>query len=387
MPALLAFCCLPIGGAFSTYFYKGGLFVFDAYFIAFTIAAYARVMITNTRLPASPVLWVICIVVAYGIVGIFAGPADKYFFRDIRLVLFLLYLYTFLTIGYWLWVPSRNQAISLFFISSISCIVLSAANAGGLIEYSDNYYEANSFRYIAVPTYIAASFVILSRFVERIFARRLVYFTLLSLCFLAISLSGSRVLVFGSAAIFLLTRAARPINLAWASVALTLVGVGLVQGSTSQIYERLFNLEPVRVMHELQNRFLPFIDVLAEFQGPNYITGLGFGTKFEIPWFAYREMKDIRNNYIDSAYLTLYAKLGFMGLAYLGVTVNALTKVAGLTTRAELLSVWAFFVVYLGVYCMPYQIVAVGFVVGFFLFHCVREGYGQNTTRRLPVTT
>jgi len=41
----------------------------------------------------------------------------------------------------------------------------------------------------------------------------------------------------------------------------------------------------------------------------NYITGLGLGTYFEIPWFEYRGL-DPKLNTIDSTYLTLFVKYG-----------------------------------------------------------------------------
>jgi hypothetical protein len=114
------------------------------------------------------------------------------------------------------------------------------------------------------------------------------------------------------------------------------------------------------LLQQLATRYGPALDVIFSFEPPNYIFGHGFGTVFDITWFEYRSL-DTKNNFVDSTYLTFFAKYGFLGLVYITLITIALVS---LTPRSIKIPLLAYLLILFVTFAITYQSASVGLIVG-----------------------
>tara|TARA_B100000795_G_scaffold112494_1_gene83319 strand:- start:37176 stop:38426 length:1251 start_codon:yes stop_codon:yes gene_type:complete len=70
------------------------------------------------------------------------------------------------------------------------------------------------------------------------------------------------------------------------------------------------------ISESFATRFSPFINAISDFSSLNFILGKGLGLTFYIDWFVWRTEINNYNVYLDSLYLTLYAKYGVFSILF-----------------------------------------------------------------------
>jgi hypothetical protein len=361
--ALLA---VPSSLAFQEFTYRYGLYAYEYFFIPL-LAIYPLGAALRSRAPHKLELAALAVVLSAGLIGfeLHDRPIDKYALRDLRPVLFVAEALAFFAlIERARRVPSSTRTgLMLGLAAAASAFFGFALVAGGVYRPQDAFYEENSFRSIAVGTYGALIVLIwLSSLGPRPFVRmRLLWLTTIAAASAAVLLSGARVVVVATAVACLVAGRLRARRL----IVLSVIGAAGIAAflaismrlEVSRVTEAS-TLEGIRAQFLI--RYGPAVDVMGGMRWWEWVVGKGVGTTFEIPWFEYRG-KDTRNNFIDSAYLTLAVKFGIAGILYLLVFVRAVgvgTLPPG-TSRGVLvlLSVLAFTM------AIPYQGFAIGLPV------------------------
>lgn len=103
------------------------------------------------------------------------------------------------------------------------------------------------------------------------------------------------------------------------------------------------------LLFQITNRFSPALSLIDKMSWYNYIFGLGAGTYFDIPWFAYRGL-ETQNISVDSLYLTMYVKYGLFGL----MLIALFTKVAVNGLKANVKS--SYNILFNNVFCVSYTL-------------------------------
>lgn len=242
----------------------------------------------------------------------------------------------------------------------------------GVFHFDDEFYARNSFRYFAVSSYFCFGFFAFNSFLPAEERRGTLYFLALGASMLGIILTGFRVMTFVALMLFVIgsMKSRRGIVL---TISLLFIGSPLVlftQASGDDgpsALSRLSEISPEIIFYQIQSRFLPFFLEFQKFKPIEVWLGGGFGQTFEIPWFAHREAKDNINNFVDSTYLTLYAKFGIfapMLLMTYGFSYSRLLyperKGMVFLVAIGLSMLWM-------VYSMPYQMTSIGLALLLFL--------------------
>lgn len=362
--AALLTVVLPIGNAYSDYFYRYGLLAYDYYFFALLSCFVYASLKGRASLLKSNVLILVAVLLLYALVSLFDVAFDKYYLRDFRLIIFVLQIYLLLSVGAAEIDFSGRRVLLLFMIAALSSLFFAFAGYYGLVSFEDTFYEENSFRYFAASSYVSVVFVLVSRFLSEEIKLSLLYHLVLILSFAAIFLTGFRLLIFVVVAIFAFSRIRTLGGMVATGIGLLVATTFLVGSEGGELVQRVSSVDGRVIAKDLTSRYSPFFDRVALFSNYELVFGAGFGSVFEIPWFEYRESKDVLNNFVDSAYLTIYAKLGVFSLFYLLTVSRSLVLLADMDCREARISVLAFLCGAYLVYCVPYQSAAVGLLFG-----------------------
>jgi hypothetical protein len=355
---VLVLLAVPSSTAFAALTYQYGLHVGD-YFFLVLLAAYpfraTREAQPRWTLRIFAMLGVVFVISLVGLL-VAGRPIDKYVLRDLRPFLLVSEALMF-------WLLARRVNLSgsvilwLGIAAGISPFIGFWLITSGVYAVTDVFYEANSFRYLAIGSYASAVVLMWLSAMGRP-AGRILTLVAASAAMAALVLSGSRTLIVATVLGCAVAGPLRPTRLvtvgaigaivlgafAYVSVAL---GVDRVSSGTTA--------EGLGV--QLAVRFGPALSQLHDMRAWQYVVGSGLGTKFEIPWFGYRDL-DAFSNAIDSTYLTLAVKFGLVGLAYLWAFVQAfgVGRVSPGMSRALLL----FMGIVFWTSALPYQNYAFG---------------------------
>lgn len=374
LPMTTLLLCLPVGNAMSIYFYKGGLFFFDFYFLAI----FVRFLIEG-RLAGKWGIFGAVLVFVWSLIALADGvPLDLHFLRDFRLILYLITLICFATL------QSRDVIFTgqhikwLAAISGASCLLYGLMTAAGVFQFDDEFYVRNSFRYFAVSSYFCFGFFAFSSFLPASDRRGPLFILALSASMVGIALTGFRVMSFVALMLFIIggMKSARGVVL---SVGLLFLGAPLVfltQGAGDEganALSRLGEFSPEIVLYQIQTRFSPFFVELSKFEPIEFWVGGGFGQTFEIPWFAHREAKDNLNNYVDSTYLTIYGKFGVISAVMMMVYALCYSRILKPNGRGAVFLVVIGLSLLWAVYSIPYQMASIGLALPLFFIGSARR--------------
>ncbi|WP_236198429.1 DUF6369 family protein [Pseudomonas pseudonitroreducens] len=178
---------------------------------------------------------------------------------------------------------------------------------------------------------------------------------------LSVVLSGYRVLILATLAAALLSSFRQPKKLLLALIITPACVAIFIYLSTLFGANRV--IESITLdgaLSQLSTRYAPAFDVIASFTPTNYLLGAGFGTVFEIDWFGYRSL-DTTNNFVDSAYITFFAKYGLAGIFMLSLIVLSFRSLAPTSLKAPIsIYLLTLFIVY----AISYQAASAGMIVG-----------------------
>lgn len=295
------------------------------------------------------------------LVSLSASGLDKYFLKDLRPLINIFFFWVIFDILRGdAFVCSEKGIDRLSLAAAIFAFLKFGILNTGIYGYQDEYYEANSFRYLDAATYFCALYIIyVSCILKRLDLFRYLSLTLSLLCVL---LGNSRFML---AALIIAIVAVNIKSLKSGLVAVAgavLLTLSFYQISVFLDISRVVdNLDYIKIMGQLAVRFGPALEVMNSFSWHNYLVGEGAGTTFYIPWFAYRGLEEVHSN-IDSAYLTYFVKYGLISIIPLWLFVNASIPASAART-AFLIFLLAMFLVS----ATPYQPYCVGFVMAIVL--------------------
>lgn len=360
---LLLVLLFPIGNFLAAYFYKGGLYFFDFYFISLLFR-----LIVNQKIEGAIALFACVGLSFYALWDLFQSQyLDKYFLRDFRLIIHLFYIISLLTIFKRITIsPSFIKMAAI--VASSNCLIYSQLIGNGIIfTGEDQFYIDNSYRYLSIATYFCFGFVAFNSFLPIQAKHGYLGFFTLTLCIVSVALSGMRMLLVVSICAYLLGRkgvTSRVIFLFFIAIAFFVFQFLQVQsGQGSLLVERLLDLDVSTIAYGLSTRFYPALELISNFGPVNFFLGGGFGTVYEIPWFDYRDSKDNLNNFVDNTYLTLFGKFGLLSILLLLALLFSYRRILGAANFSLFISVGFTFSMLWLVYAVPYQMTAIGLLL------------------------
>ncbi|HHI0597561.1 TPA: DUF6369 family protein, partial [Escherichia coli] len=286
---------------------------------------------------------------------------DKYLLKDIRPVIMIFTAVYFSGLVLRIDGYNKNTIFKILFVMFIFSIIHLILPRLGVLVYKDEYYEDNSYRYLDASTYVAAIYII-NYFTSNMknecgkWARLCFYAAIL--CVL-VGNSRFMLLAIFASIIFVSVKDVKKMaiySLSAILVAGLFLGVSVYVGA-----DRVVNgFSGDVLLFQITNRFSPALSLIDKMSWYNYIFGLGAGTYFDIPWFAYRGL-DTQNISVDSLYLTMYVKYGLFGL----MLIALFTKVAvnGLEANVKK-AVIIFCLIMYFVSAIPYHPYSLGIIVG-----------------------
>lgn len=354
-------CTLPTSNAYSQVISFQGVYFYDA----FTVGYIARLFFEfqpgerpKTKLEPMSILVILLHFVLISI-ALTYETIDKYFVKDIRPVLNVLFfvlvfdLYKKSTL-----VITDKLKERAFVMASAASFVKIILLVSGIYGFQDEYYEDNAFRYLDASSYFCVIYII-SRFANAgsISGIRLIA---LVASVLSVLLANSRFILFSLGVAAAGISLNKPKRIIICLLAGTVLAAAFYFVSVELDASRVIdNLSIERITAQLDNRFGPALERIREFSGLNYLIGLGAGTTFEIPWFAYRGLETTHSN-IDSAYLTYIAKYGAIGfLLLVGFAFAAIPK--SNISKAARIFLFSMFIVS----ATPYQPYCIGLISSF----------------------
>ena len=306
---------MPTSNQFMSFTSFNGIYFYD-YFFMF-ISVYYFFVLFESKIILKKNIY--NIIIGLSILVFYIGLAftnsvtlDKYLLRDIRpfITLFYAFILTSLINKEILNIKNLIYVLIGVFIFKIVFFLLMFLG----FAFNDVYYQQNIYRYFDATTFISCLFIIFHVFNrDKIlqYSSKFSLNLLILLSIIIVLISNLRILFF---ALLLIYFIASNINFFKKIVASIIFLVLFIASSHLMQSERVLTSNSKEIVAiQLASRFGPALDKINEMSTHNYITGLGLGTYFEIPWFEYRGL-DTKLNTIDSTYLTLFVKYGLFSL-------------------------------------------------------------------------
>ncbi|MWV15956.1 hypothetical protein F3I16_07800 [Pseudomonas sp. L-22-4S-12] len=318
-------------------------------------------------------LLIILVLVVYLAIGAAIYGVDKYLVREVRLILCialpLLMLPAVQKVKF-----TDNEIGKIVIIASIFHFFAFYAFSNNMISVANVYYsEENQYRYSGFSTYLCAAFIIFSGTNTEKFTKNIIFYIANILALSVILIAGSRIMMLGLV-----------LSLMFASITnlkrfICAVVVGLFVGVIFVYMAHLLNVDRLNSTFSLEGivdqvviRLSPATNILERAGVIQAVLGHALGVTFEIPWFEYQNL-DTKHNTIDSAYLTLWVKIGVFALLY----VYALIKMAAFGQSARTRkAIYVFLFIIMITTSIPYQ--PLFFVFTLFMLTLSRVGYGRN---------
>lgn len=362
---LLIIAIIPTGNSYADFISLQGVYYFDFYLIGFFILILKSIMSysseKNISIPYSTLFGIftyLCIILVSVVSN---NIVDKYLLKDIRPVIMIFTAVYFSGLVLRIDGYNKNTIFKILFVMFIFSIIHLILPRLGVSVYKDEYYEDNSYRYLDASTYVAAIYII-NYFTSNMkkecgkWARLCFYAAIL--CVL-VGNSRFMLLAIFASIIFVSVKDVKKMaiySLSAILVAGLFLGVSVYVGA-----DRVVNgFSGDVLLFQITNRFSPALSLIDKMSWYNYIFGLGAGTYFDIPWFAYRGL-ETQNISVDSLYLTMYFKYGLFGL----MLIALFTKVAvnGLKANVKK-AVIIFCLIMYFVSAIPYHPYSLGIIVG-----------------------
>lgn len=356
----LMLAVFPTGNAYSEMISSTGLYFFDFYTLGALIALCVRqLVLTNPQFRVSANLLVgSALFVALLAVGSTDIP-DKYLLKDIRPLIMML---SFLVIANVTSLAAKRLRLNTLLKLLIAMTILNVLDIAwlrwGLYRYQDVYYAENAYRYLDAGTYAAVAYLIYYFITPRLFAeeKRLAAVCMVT-SFVCLFIANSRFILLSVFIAIIIHQYSKPYRMMGIALLGAVTMFAFIAVSDLIGAERINDaLSSKELVVQLVIRFSPAFTLISDMNFVHYLVGLGAGTYFDIPWFAYRGL-DERNANIDSAYLTYFVKYGLLGLYLLFVFIVSVTH--HLNNRVAV-SISTFLGLMFIVSATPYQPYAIG---------------------------
>ncbi len=306
---------LPTSNQFMAYTSYSGIYFYDFFFFLFSFY-YLITLFNDKKIFKKNILNIsiaFFLILFYSIYAFSNSVVfDKYLLRDIRPFLTLFYAFVIISTFKQKIISIKRLVNILILVFVLKVLFFMGIYFG--FSFKDQYYEDNIFRYFDASTFIACLYLICSIFKKNKILESVPKFSFNLLFFLScfiILISNLRILLFALVVIYFIYLRINLFKKIFSVFSFIFLFI-----SSSYLLEadRILNANTSKgVAIQLATRFGPAIEKISEMKTIEYIYGLGLGTYFEIPWFKYRGL-DTKLNTIDSTYLSLFVKYGFLSL-------------------------------------------------------------------------
>ena len=302
---------MPTSNQFMSFTSFNGVYFYD-YFFMF-ISVYYFFVLFESKIILKKNIY--NIIIGLSILVFYIGLAftnsvtlDKYLLRDIRPFITLFYAFILTSLINKEILNIKNLIYVLIGVFIFKIFFFLSIFLG--FAFNDVYYQENIYRYFDATTFISCLFIIFHLFnrdkILQYSSKFSLYF-LISLSIIIVLISNLRILFFALLLIYFIVS---NINFFKKIVASIIFLTLFIASSHLMQSDRVLTSNSKEIVAvQLASRFGPALVKINEMSTYNYITGLGLGTYFEIPWFEYRGL-DTQLNTIDSTYLTLFVKYG-----------------------------------------------------------------------------
>ena len=302
---------VPSSNQFMSFTSFNGIYFYD-YFFMFISVYYFFVLFESKIILKKNIYNIIIglsILTFYTVLAFVNSVAlDKYLLRDIRPFLTLFYAFIFTSLITKQIVNIKNLIYLLIGVFIFKIFFFLSIFIG--FAFNDVYYQENIYRYFDATTFVASLFLIFHVFNrDKIlqYSSKFALNLLILLSLIIVLISNLRILFFALLLIYFLVS---NINFFKKIVSSIIFLTLFIASSYLMQSDRVLTSSSKEIIAvQLASRFGPALVKINEMSTYNYITGLGLGTYFEIPWFEYRGL-DTKLNTIDSTYLTLFVKYG-----------------------------------------------------------------------------
>ena len=306
---------MPTSNQFMSFTSFNGVYFYD-YFFMF-ISVYYFFVLFESKIILKKNIY--NIIIGLSIFAFYSGLAfansvalDKYLLRDIRPFITLFYAFILTSLINKEILNIKNLIYVLIGVFMFKIVFFLLMFLG--FAFNDVYYQQNIYRYFDATTFISCLFIIFHVFNrDKIlqYSSKFSLNLLILLSIIIVLISNLRILFF---ALLLIYFIASNINFFKKIVASIIFLSLFIASSYLMQSDRVLTSNSKEIVAvQLASRFGPALVKINEMSTYNYITGLGLGTYFEIPWFEYRGL-DTKLNTIDSTYLTLFVKYGLFSL-------------------------------------------------------------------------
>ena len=306
---------MPTSNQFMSFTSFNGVYFYD-YFFMF-ISVYYFFVLFESKIILKKNIY--NIIIGLSILVFYIGLAftnsvtlDKYLLRDIRPFITLFYAFILTSLINKEILNIKNLIYVLIGVFMFKIVFFLLMFLG--FAFNDVYYQQNIYRYFDATTFISCLFIIFHFFNrDKIlqYSSKFSLNLLILLSIIIVLISNLRILFF---ALLLIYFIASNINFFKKIVASIIFLTLFIASSYLMQSDRVLTSNSKEIVAvQLASRFGPALVKINEMSTYNYITGLGLGTYFEIPWFEYRGL-DTKLNTIDSTYLTLFVKYGLFSL-------------------------------------------------------------------------
>lgn len=360
---LLIIGVIPTGNSYADFISVQGIYYFDFYLVGLFFIFFKSLACNNNFSISLVTALGIFLYISYIMVGVFINNSvDKYILKDLRpIIMIVTSVYLFNTIKQFIEYDKKTILKILFIMFCFSVVHLILPRLGVSV-YKDEYYEDNSYRYLDASTYVAALYVIYyfsGRFLkleEPKWAKLCFYSAIV--CVLVGNSRFMLLAIFLSIILVSIKDIKKAIT--YTLVSIFVIGIFLAVSIYVGAERVVSGLSSDVLLFQLTNRFSPAISLIDGMSWYNYIFGLGAGTYFDIPWFAYRGL-ETENISVDSLYLTMYVKYGFFGIIFIGLFTKA--AVASLNAKIKTAVILFSLIMYF-VSAVPYHPYSLGIIVG-----------------------
>lgn len=319
---------VPSSPVFDEWTYRGGLHVYDFYFLVLicTYLVYLFRGVPRALLRDSLLLMLVFAIGSLGTL-LHAREIDKYVLRDLRPFLLVMEGMVLLTL-----LRRQNVRVTdrdVLWIglgAGLSPFISFGLTRLGLYDVTDLFYQANSYRHAAIGTFIAAVALIwLAGNAKRAFSSApMLTLAMAIVAGGAVVLAGMRMLVFATVVGCAFAGRLKPLQIVLTAVLTALLIGGFAFVSIEADVERVTEAVTIAdLAAQLERRFGPALEKIRVMEWWQWVSGTGLGTTFIIPWFEYRGL-DTRHNAVDSMYLTLAIKFGVLSLLYVWLLARSL---------------------------------------------------------------
>lgn len=378
---------LPLSNSFSLYFYQYGIYAYDFFFFGILISLSIKGVTNKTSSIRVP-MWAtlsFLIIASYSVTAFFSNtPLDVYFLRDYRPAIFSLEIIAAsLLLKTGKIRISNTTILNIIILAGATNLAWLTLSIMGIISSDDQYYTTNNFKYFDASTYISTLFIIFhfskttinetTRHDLKINPRR---FIAISVSLLSVILSGYRILALACIVSAALASAKSPKRFFQILVVFTISALTFISLADYFGAERVADgFTTSGLLQQFATRYGPALDVISSFDPINYLFGSGFGTVFDITWFEYRSL-DTKNNFVDSTYITFFAKYGLLGVLYFTSFTLALISLAPKQIKIPLL-VYLFIIFF--TYAISYQAASAGIIIGCMVIKILQSNSDKTT--------